>query len=646
MRDQLSFRSPEGQLWIIATLAYVLLLPALIYFPTLFGHAEGVRSAAQLEGYHNPSAHLIAVCWILLTTSAFAFATRTFQPDWLAPTESASRSDKLLKPYVLPLITAIGLILLYFPPALAEIGTRYEEKIHLTTTHRMMGGDVPYRDFEFLYGPLMLYPTYWWLSLTSYSYENLFWYVLALEIVVLLAVLVPIQKYAKGRLHQVFCWLIIASLYFNPLLGPNQNGLRKAVGALLLIHLAYDPYRPRYWVIRGIILGLLLSYSQEFGVATAIGITAVYGAIYFKRRNLDAVKALFVTGAVSAVSWGLTVFALLGPNAITYFHELAALSSQFNAGEGAFRFYWTASSLSIFAIVGLGCMFTGLSLSRKWTREPAMSDLLVIGGLAYAAVMLKSGLSRADQWHIAPAVLPLVFAILLFFKSRFFALPRYATIIGTTAVIGLSLTYSYGQWPMMKHSFLNGSLPGYGSLISGDFEPIEPDPAPAYPATVYSIQNSKPDLIDVSRFLAEEKNRGRRVLTYDRAWHYAFRLGVLKTGHMTDNFIYGEERGHDTREMLEQSPDVFVFMFASQYEELLQPPKTNDQKILQESRQRRLGGRRAILSSPHYSGAYVERYLRTDRWRRLIGEYVIEQYEPVFQNESFVVLEQRPGGAK
>lgn len=634
----------ERQFFALILAAYLVVLPALVWIPTLFAHAQGVQSAAQQNGYNNQFAHFTAIAWIVLTTGAASYWGRAHWPNEGVAARDTEPHAARLHPYVLPALTVAGLFIFYFPPALAASGPIFEEKIHLTALHRMSAGDIPYRDFEFLYGPLMLYPAHWWMELTGYSLQGFHWYILVMEIIVFLAILVPLQKYAKGRWHLLFAFVIVASLYFNPMLGPNQSGLRRLAGVLILIHLSANPFEPRYWIIRGVALGLLLSYSQEFGGATAIAITAIYGTLYAKQRDMTAVRALVITGAVSALTWLVTVAILLGPNTLTYFHELAALTRQFNAGEAAFKFYWTLNSLSVFAIVALAAVAVGMIVSRKWTDGPSQSDLMMIGGLAYAAFILKSGLSRTDQWHLVPAIAPLLFTFLLFPRGHLFQLPRQARISGIVLTVLVAATFTYGNLPVTKFIVKDSVLRGYGTLLRGDTAAVDAERQPAYPATVYrSRRESAPPLIELSQFLATDEMRGRRVFPYNGAWHYAMRIGVLKAGHLTDNFIYGDARGHAEQEMLESNADVLVLMFRSDYDWLLLGPDAAARAIPEGG----LNGTgwerysRVLLSSPHFSPANAEYDFSERRWRRLVGNYVIENYDPVFLSAQYAVLERK-----
>jgi hypothetical protein len=48
---------------------------------------------------------------------------------------------------------------------------------------------------------------------------------------------------------------------------------------------------------------------------------------------------------------------------------------------------------------------------------------------------------------------------------------------------------------------------------------------------------------------------------------------------------------------------------------------------------------RTLLSSPHIPGSLIEEQQKDERWRRLVGLYVMEAYTPIYETDWFVVLE-------
>ena len=179
------------------------------------------------------------------------------------------------------LVVCVGTLVLYFPLAMARYGPFLEENIHLTAIHRMLAGDIPYQDFEFLYGPLMLYLPYFWCVLFGYTLASFYTYVACIEVLVFGLLLFVLQTRIHRFGERLFAFVFFAATLFNPLIGPNQNGLRKILPLLLLLSIIKYPFAKTAWFLNGIGLGLLLAYSHEIGVASSFAIVSIYRYWYW-----------------------------------------------------------------------------------------------------------------------------------------------------------------------------------------------------------------------------------------------------------------------------------------------------------------------------------------------------------------------------
>ncbi len=623
---------------------FVVMIPALIYLPSWINRPAPIMSAAGAEGYNNQVAYLLSLAWIIVGTAGAWFLSRGAEsPANPAPGPIVDWPTMTFKRTFIFLVT-LAVCLLYFPFALAKKGPMLEECIHLTAIQRMLGGDIPYQDFEFLYGPLMLYPAYWWVSLTSFSLTAFYFYVAGLELLVFLLLLRPFQKLIPSPWLRLGAFLLLASLCFNTMLGPNQNGLRKLVGVLLLLGAAQHPFKRRFWFLHGIILGALFSYSQDFGAATALGFAAIYGTIIVKQRNKNAILGLLTIALVSAITWMSLVGFLLGPATSSYFESLRYLTGQFNNGEAAFRFYWTANSLAVFGLITLAICFVGRLIGTQWKEIAGAKELLIIGGLAYAAVMLKSGLSRADQWHLDPGIMALAMAFLLPLPNRVLKpMSRLQNLLGIGFIIVIALTYSFGQLHMAKYVFKKGLMGGYAQLGQEEAKLDPIDPSPQAPFLERKVRHPKSELGRLARFMATASMKERPVVAYGRTWGVPMCIGVKKTGYLTDNYIYGDKRGQRLQMLLEENPNIVVLMDHPTFDwlqgkldiEAIQP----NHNLAGFGIQKEL---REVLSSVHIRALATENRLLDLRWRKLIGNYVIKAYEAVYQSKSYVVLQRKP----
>ncbi len=615
-------------------LTFAGMLAAMVWVPYQAGHAPGVASAASAAGYNNAVAHLVAVAWVV---AAFVGALL-----WMPASDPLPRTvpqgEGRFRP-VLPLLAVAGAFLLFFPPALALQGPHLEDSIHLTALHRMQAGDVPYRDFEFLYGPLMLYLPYWWMQITPFSLTTFYAYVAILEALVLILLLGPVQRHIRGFWWQVGAFIILAALVFNAKVGPNQNGLRWIAGALLLLSVARDPFRARRWVMHGGLLGLFLAYSQEFAAATAVGIAAIHLSLFVKLRDGRALMGLAVTALTSAMTWIATLALLLGPALPDYVTTVAYLTAQFDAGEAAFPYYWTLLGLMVFALIALGVWSAARVLRASWTSGVGMAELMAIGGVAYALLALKSGLNRADQWHLAPAAYVLAFAFLLPLGSKTIDLRRERRL-GIALTLVLAASYSFGQFGIARYVFREELVAGYKAWLAG-IQPPLPQVAPVLPATIYQNANPPADLIALANVLAQPENRGRPVFFHPEAmWNLGVRLGVRKMGYLADDFVYGDDRARDAWIRLTATPEALVVIRTDSYEWLKTPPGTPPEPLTYNlAGYGRIRALREVLTSVHIRAAPVERAMKLERWKTFVGRNLLSGYVPVYRSERFTVLE-------
>lgn len=607
--------------------------------PGWFPHEEGVSSASQAAGYNNRIAHLVAVLWIVAML-AMSWVTARKLPGTLLN----ERFERGLRPLdaVLPLLTALAVCLLYFPPAYAWRGPHFEEIIHLNAMHRMLAGDTPFLDFEFLYGPLMLYLPWLWTKATGLTLTGYYGYILILELITLLLLVTVVQRHIPNFWLRVAACLLLLPLFFNVMLGPNQNGLRKLLGVMILMSVARRPYRRDLWLLHGAGLGLLMGYSQEFGAATAIAVGAIYGALFVKTGEWQAVPALVTTALVAIVMWLLSIWIVLGEDLPGYFRSLAYLTEQFDAGEAAFPFHWTLNGLAVFALLSLSVWLAGSMLAQRWDTRPAQSDLLILGGVAYAAIALKSGLSRLDQWHMDPAVLVLCCAFVLPLPSRFLRLDRTTRVAAVALVALITVTYSYGQSRIARYTFRESLVAGFSGWIGGDRAPCDLAAEPVLPALVCDNGDPNDDLVALASGLASPPWKGRPVFLYYDSAALAAMVGVKRTGYLTDTFIYGDRRAIAARDGLDSVPEALVIMDTRTWDWLNEGPDAAvPEPIFHLSGPRSVRRRLEVLSSAHYHGMLDDSAAQVRRWREYIGNWIVSAYEPAFRADGKIVLRRK-----
>jgi len=266
-------------------------------------------------------------------------------------------------------------------------------------------------------------------------------------------------------------------------------------------------------------------------------------------------------------------------------------------------------------------------------------DLIIVGGVVYALVMLKSGLSRADQWHLVPSILVLVFAFVLPIPAVISPIAPLARRIGLALCLVLAATYTFGHYPQANYVFRVGLIKGFRDLASGVPVTREPKDEPASPALVYDRSYANPDIKALSVFLAAPPQRGRRVFIYGGPWGLSYLVGVAKAGILGDDYIYGDDRGDVMRSQLDRDQETLIVIGRDDFAWLQLGPTA----AVPERRFYMLGDGiwqdiRAGMSSVHIRAVRIEEKLKKDRWRRLVGQFIVENYRPIYTQGQYVVL--------
>ena len=271
----------------------------------------------------------------------------------------------------------------------------------------------------------------------------------------------------------------------------------------------------------------------------------------------------------------------------------------------------------------------------SWNANSA----LLIGGLMYTVISLKSGLSRADQWHLIAIILILAFAIVVPMQNGVSIVAGRSRYAARVLLVVLSLTYFYGNKPITGY-YIRGLQNGFTDIVKNVPTSLPADPQPLLPALIYERTHLKIKLNALSEFFSRTTWRGVPVVVYGGAWALASFIGVKKFGFLADNYIYSDERGLKLRQFLIDTPNAVVIIKIAEYEWLLLGAEAEARV----ARSGWLGGDqmgkelRSLLSSVHIKQVRIENVLIEKRWRRLIGNYVADKYSPVYRSDSHYVL--------
>lgn len=599
--------------------------------------AAGSSSAAALSGYDNVLAYWLVVGIGLAVVAGLAVASRRGAVSIPAggwPERHEGLPGRRRNRGAL-LLVAVASALLYCPFFLARYGPYREDSYFLTALHRMQGGQIPYIDFESLYGPLMLYVPHAWMEVVGYSMTSYFGFLALLEVATMIWLLTIVQRNVQGRLSRLVAFGVMAVFLIDVLLGPSSNGLRKLFALQALLMVSAKPDSVPTALAAGTLIGLGAAYSHDFGAVALLASSSIYVLSFTRSRSWASLVPVAVISMTAVAAWFLISLSVLGSAMPAYLTHAVAGASQF-AREASFAFFWTGHSLAAFGTLAVALVIVGVGLGRSRTEPLESGDRLMFGGLVFAVVALRSGLNRADMWHLAAPVLPLILAFLLPWPARVFALSARMRQIAGTLIVVQMVTYGLGLLPPADY-MLSGWLRGARDVVSGRAlehgvvmrqETIEPE-------------RSEPDtaLLALGTYLAQPEQSEKPVVPYSTAWDIDKRAGFRKVTYPTDDFLLSDSMGEDVRRYLEARHDAIVVMRADQYERLLGAQRGEELRpgpLFQPSVTKRLLG---WLSTTEYVEAEAEHLQKERRWARTVGWYLIRHFVIVRRFDQLLVLE-------
>ena len=591
-------------------LGYVVLLVTL---PSWIPPSSEVFSAAAVEGYNTGVAYLSVLIWSIAGMVFFA-KRKSVEP--LPVSEQDTELGRLI--WWELAVVAILFSAAFYPEFLARYAPYGEDQYFLAALHRMSCGQIPYKDFEFTYGPLMLFPIWEWMEVFGVSATSYFSMLSLAEGLTFAAVLAVLQLFIRDRRYRFLAFLILFPFLFNTLLGFSYNGLRKLLPIFAVFLVCYRPFDIRHQVAAAVLLGLHLAYSLEYAIAGAAAVTGVYTLCFFAGDRGRSIKGLLSTGILSALVWALTIFFLVGDSLPDYVAATLSILDVMSGGHAAFPFYWTLNSLSLFGLLAMGCIIAGSGLRRVKTLDINTGDRLFLAAIVYALVLLKSGLTRADLWHLIGPFLLLIFAFLTVRTGNCFRVSGSQGRIVMALLVVASLTHLIGIAPTGS-LYASGYLRGALDYVSG-----QPDEAGVRSrAPIFETERSEPrqEYIELAERLASPEMESKPVLFYGRTWHMGPVIGVCKTQFPLDDLMYNE-RSAPAVGFLEQNPDALILMEKRAYARLFQGDHSLPQFDL--SLMKKIG---RILSTIHYDYRETEWNLQNTARDRTTGSYVAERYE-------------------
>lgn len=633
---------------VLSWLGLALLGASLVSVPTWVETDPGVASAAARAGYHNPTAFRLILLWAGLFGGAILVLRRMGRLSALPPEDpppggagSGAGSSARGRGHALELLgLALVFGVAYCPLFLGRTGPFFEDNIFLAVLHRMDAGQRPYVDFEFLYGPLLLYPAHVWMRVFGFSLGSYYTFTAISEVfqaVLLMGVLQRIDPRPRSRW---LAFLVLQPFLFNTMLGVHQAGFRRLFPALILIYVCRDPRSLRVASIGGLLLALQLAYSHDYGIACLAALFGLY-ALLLVREGPKVIAPGVSLAALALGGWYLLARGMMGSDGLeAYLDTTRTLVARFTAGEAAFPFHWTLNSAALFGLLALAILWIARGLAGPRSIRTSTGDRLLLAATLYGFVALKSGMNRCDMWHLCTGMVPLLFSMLLPYERRLFAssaLGRQGALLG---IATLAATATLALVPIGR-IVAEGWLRGARDTLAGR----ERSQAPETEAVALEWERTRPNpgVIELGAHLSGEGLRGRPVLFYDSMWSLGKQIGVPKRDPLNDNFVYSEELAEGQAHFLRDHPDALVVIRDSQWDRLRRPGGVSaatdfGPRFLESDLMRWINR----LSSVHYAYVPDEMLAREERFERTVGRVVLAEFEELARVGPRVVLSRKP----
>lgn len=615
----------------LALLGYFVLLSTLPRIVPIEVSPD-IVSAASALGYNAPLTYTTALIWSLAIIAFGAVFRWRIAPQ--GPAQPGAGCGRIV---LWELLVVAGVFfLLYCPWILARDGPHMEDQTHILALFRMACGQMPYQDFEFLYGPSMAYSVWSWAAVFGVSMTSYFGFVAtqeALQFALLVAVL---QIIIPNRGHRILVFLLLLPFLANTLLGVNWSAARRLVPVLAIVLAAARPFDLRVNLFVGAVIGLHASYSHEYAAAALLGIGAIYAVLLLGPNWRSALRSGPIVAIVAVAFWAATVTLWIGTDWSHYIAAMQRVVSVMTQGHVSFAFYWSLNSLALFALLALACLLAGAALPG-FRKGASTGDLLLVGGVVFALITLKSGLNRADHWHVAAAFLGLFMAFLLPLPSSAVRLTMQVRRVATVLIAVAAFGYLFGIYATARN-YASNYVKGARDVLSGiPVTDIDPATFRDY-STETDRTRPDPALTAIGAYLADPSRRDRPVLYYGGASTVASRVGACPGDYKNDALMYS---GFDKTErgFLEANPDSFVVMSRADYERVFEGRKETGGPL---SVMSTLAG---WLATPHYLQGRLEAQLLNAARDSVSADFLRDRYQAVDWPTPFgleVLLEHKP----
>lgn len=451
---------------LLAILSMVLVYGTWI-LPYRFPPQQFVIGASYEVGFSNTVSFLAYVICIGLLSLV---ATRLVETR--IPRRASSRSPHFADAIAAAVV--LGHVLLF--AALYAYKGRFvfaEGLYFQSLLYRMAIGEIPYVDFGFYYGPLMLYPAHWLGLVLGLDLAYGIWFITTYALGLIFLYIV-VRFCVKQEGARAFWFVFLALGLFNPLTGLNETFTRYLFPSVVFLGSAHF-FRTggvQRGLVASVVFAAAITYSFEVAVLSIAGVLLLALALSAGPRLLPlfgvrrSAQTLLRIGPIVARAGALlfmaatlsTVFFLVVDPSGRALKEYPAIARSYSGGAHNVPIYPHLPFIAL-AAVTVAALATAIRMVLRNEDE-----LIGLAALAYAGVAViaqRAAFGAAEPSHFAFFGLP-IFCLALFLTARWRSERAAQAWLAAVLVVGIMLPMQY--YHVMEFvPFFSERLPATGS---------------------------------------------------------------------------------------------------------------------------------------------------------------------------------------
>jgi hypothetical protein len=424
----------------IETGLFVALACCLLYgtwiLPYKFPPQGFVIGASNEVGFNNTSSFL---AYLICVSALALLASRFFSAPQVRVSDAAREPSGFAA--AVAAVVVVGHVLLFTVLYTYKGRFVFAEGLYFQSLlYRMSIGEIPYLNFSFYYGPLMLYPAFWLSKLVGLDLGYGIWFI-ATYAAGLVFLYIVIRACMPDERSRAFWFVLLALGLFNPLTGLNETFTRYLFPSLVFLStVAYFQHGgARRAILASALLAAAVTYSFEVAALSVAAVGLLWIAfVIVANPSVRAVTSravvLLTTGGVCSIAF----FLLVDPSG-SALRDYPAIARSYSAGAHNVPIY---PNLPFIALAGITIATLG-ALLRATLHEG--NQIVAMSALAYGLLALiaqRAAFGAAEPSHFAYFGVPM-FCLALFLTTLMPAGHTARSWLAAALVLGIMLPMQY-----------------------------------------------------------------------------------------------------------------------------------------------------------------------------------------------------------